>query len=45
MWVVLDPSLVADGAFPAVQVGQAAAVAFGLDDPVPSTGRPVLAIG
>ena len=38
MWVVLDPSLVADGAFPAVRVGQVAAAVLVLDDPVPFDG-------
>ncbi len=31
MWVVLDPSLVADGAFPEVRVGQVAAAVLVLE--------------
>lgn len=35
MWVVLESLLVADGAFPAVRVGEVAAAALVLADPVP----------
>jgi hypothetical protein len=38
MWVVLDPSLVADGAFPEVRVGQVAAAVLVLEEPVPCDG-------
>ena len=43
MWVVLHPSLVADGAFPEVRVGHTAAAALVLEQPVPSaeSSRPV----